>query len=190
MPRLLVIIGSTRPGRIGLPVATWFAEAARAHGTFDVDVADLAQVGLPLLDEPHHPRLRQYEHEHTKRWSERVAAADALALVTCEYNSGMPAPLKNAIDYLHEEWMYRPATLVSYGGVSAGLRAAAQLKQVLQLLSVPVVAPSVSIPFVKQFLNDDGVIEPNEIMSGAVVQTLDELARWEGALRDMRAATR
>jgi NAD(P)H-dependent FMN reductase len=142
-----------------------------------------------MLDEPKHPRLQEYRHEHTRAWSARVAAADAIAIVTCEYNAGPPAPLKNAIDYLHNEWKYKPATLVSYGGVSAGLRAASQLKQNLQLLSVPVVAQAVSIPFVQQFLNDDGVIEPNDVMSEAVVQSLDELVRWESALRELRAGT-
>jgi NAD(P)H-dependent FMN reductase len=186
MPRLLVIIGSTRPGRVGLPVATWFAAAARSHGAFDVEVADLADIGLPLMDEPHHPRRRDYQHEHTKAWSARVEAADAFAFVTCEYNAGPPAALKNAIDYLSHEWSYRPATIVSYGGVSAGLRAATQLKQNLQMLSVPVVTQSVSIPFVQQFLDDDGVLEPNDVMEQAVGSTLDELARWEQAMRELR----
>lgn len=187
MPRLLVIIGSTRPGRIGLPVATWFADAARAHAGFDVDLADLAEIDLPLLDEPKHPRLRDYKHEHTKAWSVRVAAADAVAFVTSEYNAGPPASLKNAIDYLSQEWRYLPATIVSYGGVSAGLRAASQLKQNLQMLSVPVITPAVSIPFVQQFLNDDGVIQPNDTMTEAAAQALDELLRWEGAMRELRA---
>jgi NAD(P)H-dependent FMN reductase len=32
---------------------------------------------LAIFDEPAHPRLRRYEHEHTKAWSARVDAADA-----------------------------------------------------------------------------------------------------------------
>ena len=117
-PRLLVVIGSTRPGRIGLPIARWFAERARGDGRFDVEVADLAEIGLPLMDEPHHPRLRQYVHEHTLRWSATVAAADAVVFVTPEYNYGLTAPVKNAIDYLHHEWRYKAAGFVSYGGVA------------------------------------------------------------------------
>lgn len=185
MPRLLVVIGSTRPGRVGLPVGTWFAERARAHGGFHVEVADLAEVDLPLFDEPNHPRRRDYRHEHTKRWSEIVEAGDAFAFVTPEYNFGMPATLKNALDYLSQEWKYRPATVVSYGGVSAGLRAAQQLKQVLQALDMPVVNPAVSIPFVSSLM-EDGELQPNEVMEGAVVAVLDELARWEQALRGLR----
>src|SRR5690606_6014283 len=130
-PRLQIIVSSTRPGRIGLPIAEWFASEATAHDTFEVDFADLAEIGLPLLDEPHHPRLGNYQHDHTKAWSERVAAADAFALVTPEYNHGFPAPLKNALDFLYREWNHKPVGFVSYGGVAAGTRAVALLKPVL-----------------------------------------------------------
>ena len=104
MPTLTIVIASTRPGRAGLPIAQWFIARARDHGGFDVVVADLAELRLPLLDEPSHPRLRQYTHQHTKDWSATVERSDAFVFVTAEYNHGYPAPLKNAIDYLHFEW--------------------------------------------------------------------------------------
>ncbi len=72
MPRLLVVVASTRPGRAGGAIGTWFTDIARAHSGFEVDVADLAELDLPFHDEPAHPRLGQYEHEHTKRWSAQV----------------------------------------------------------------------------------------------------------------------
>jgi len=89
MPTLQIIIASTRPGRVGLPVARWFVGEAEQHGAFDLDVVDLAELGLPFLDEPKHPRLQEYEHAHTKRWSARVAAADAFVYVMPEYNFGI-----------------------------------------------------------------------------------------------------
>jgi len=122
VPRLTVIIGSTRPGRAGLPIAEWFVSRARLHGGFDVEVADLAEIGLPLLDEPNHPRLRQYLHQHTKAWSAVIDRADAVVFVTPEYNYGYPATVKNSIDYLHEEWKDKPAGFVSYGGIATGQR--------------------------------------------------------------------
>ena len=64
MPKLHVVIASTRPGRTGLPVGAWFFECAKLHGKFDVELIDLKEVNLPFLDEPQHPRLRQYEHAH------------------------------------------------------------------------------------------------------------------------------
>ncbi|WP_312034641.1 NAD(P)H-dependent oxidoreductase [Actinoplanes sp. TBRC 11911] len=94
---LLVIVASTRPGRAGLPVSRWFVDVAKGHGGFHVSVADLAEENLPLLDEPYHPKRRNYQNEHTKRWSEKVAAADAFVFINPEYNYGIGAPLKNAL---------------------------------------------------------------------------------------------
>jgi NAD(P)H-dependent FMN reductase len=185
-PKLTIVIGSTRPGRAGLPIARWFAQRAAAHGGFDVTVADLAEVNLPLLDEPDHPRLRRYRHHHTKRWSEMVEASDAFVLVTPEYNYGYPAPLKNALDYLHEEWQHKPVGFVSYGGVAAGTRAVQQLKQVVTTLKMLPVVESVNIPFHAQFLDGEGGVTANDIMEQAVVAMLAELVRTESALRPLR----
>jgi NAD(P)H-dependent FMN reductase len=187
MPTLQIIIASTRPGRVGLPVAQWFTERALDHGAFEIDVADLAEIDLPFVDEPNHPRLQQYTQQHTKDWSVRVAAADAFAIVLPEYNYGMPATIKNAIDFLHFEWAYKPVGFVSYGGVSAGTRSVQQLKQVVTTLKMFALSEAVSIPFVHGFLDEDGAIEANEVMEKASTAMLDELVRVEAALRVLRA---
>ncbi len=186
MPRLLIIIASTRPGRIGLPVANWFVEQASAHGRFELEVVDLAELGLPLLDEPSHPRLRRYTQDHTQAWSATVDAADAVVMVTSEYNYGYPAALKNAIDFLHHEWRYKPVGFVSYGGVAAGTRAVQQLKQVVTALAMMPTQASVNIPFVQQFRGEDGTITGNEVMLEAVPAMLDELLRFQEALAPLR----
>jgi NAD(P)H-dependent FMN reductase len=188
-PQLLIIIVSTRPGRVGLPVAQWFEERARAHGAFDIRIADLAELDLPFMDEPNHPRLHQYTKQHTKDWSAVVDAADAFVLVMPEYNFGFTAPLKNAIDYLNHEWRYKPVGFVSYGGISAGTRAVQMIKQVVTTLKMAPVYEAVSIPFVRQFLDDEGTIQPNEVMTEATTALLDELVRYEAALRPLRDAS-
>jgi NAD(P)H-dependent FMN reductase len=190
MPTLTVIIGSTRPGRAGLPIAEWFIGRAKAHGLFDLRVADLADLDLPLLDEPNHPRLRQYLHQHTKDWSEIVDASDAFVIVTPEYNYGYPAAIKNAIDYLHEEWKYKPVGFVSYGGIAAGTRAVQQLKQVVTTLKMLPVFEAVSIPFHAQFIDEEGAVQANEVMEQAADAMLNELLRTEGALRPLRGTSR
>jgi NAD(P)H-dependent FMN reductase len=187
-PTLMIVIASTRPGRIGLPVGEWFAAQARAHGGFDVDVADLAEIDLPFMDEPKHPRLREYEHQHTKDWSAEVEAADAVVFVHPEYNYGINAPLKNALDYLNAEWKYKPLGLVSYGGVSAGTRAAQMIKQVATTLGMFPVFEAVSIPFVAQFVGEGGAIVPNDVMEKAADAMLDELLRVSAAFARLRTA--
>ena len=187
MPRLQIIIASTRPGRIGLPVGLWFEGRARAHQAFDVEVADLAELALPFMDEPNHPRLRDYTHEHTRDWSAKVDAADAFVFVMPEYNYGFNAPLKNAIDFLHYEWRHKPVGFVSYGGVSAGTRAVQMIKQVVTTLNMFALTEAVSIPFVAQFLDDEGVIDANETMEKAADAMLDGLVRMSAALATVRA---
>jgi NAD(P)H-dependent FMN reductase len=186
MPKLSILIASTRPGRAGVPLAEWVAARAREHGAFDVEIIDLAEVDLPFMDEPRHPMLRQYEHAHTKAWSARVDAADAFVFVTPEYNYGFTAPLKNAIDYLHVEWQYKPVGFVSYGGVAAGTRAVQMLKQVVTTLKMVPVVESVNIPFYPQFMDDDGRVRANEVMERGADDMLDELARVQAALRVLR----
>lgn len=185
-PTLLIVIASTRPGRVGLPIAEWFEERARAHGGFEIEVADLAAIDLPFLNEPKHPRLREYEHDHTKEWSARVEAADAFVFVHPEYNHGITAPLKNALDYLTHEWAYKPLGLVSYGSVSAGTRAAQMIKQIAVFLKLITAAEAVSIPFVSRQIGEDGQFEPTEMVEKAAPAMLDELVRLEGALRPLR----
>jgi NAD(P)H-dependent FMN reductase len=187
-PSLLIVIASTRPGRVGLPVGRWFEQRASAHGGFQVSVVDLAELQLPLMDEPNHPRLREYTKPHTLRWSRLVDGADAFAFVMPEYNYSFTAPLKNAIDYLNQEWRYKPVGLVSYGGVSAGTRAAAALRVPLGALKAHPLAEAVSIPFVARFINDDGELEPNEVMEQAAQAMLDELVRVSNALAVLREA--
>ena len=185
-PVLQIVIASTRPGRVGLPVSQWFEQAALEHGGFEVEVVDLAEVALPFMDEPNHPRLRKYEHQHTKDWSATVDRADAFVFVTPEYNYGYTAVLKNAIDYLHQEWAHKPVGFVSYGGVAAGTRAVQQLKQVVTTLKMVPIFGAVSIPFVAQFLDDEGRIVPNDVMIGAAKLLLDELLPMTGALQQLR----
>ncbi|MCO5175442.1 MAG: NAD(P)H-dependent oxidoreductase [Thermomicrobiales bacterium] len=187
-PRLLVVIGSTRPGRIGLPIGQWFTVQAEAHGGFDVEVADLAEINLPLLDEPAHPRLRQYTRQHTKDWSAKVEASDAFVFVTPEYNHAPPAPLINAIDYLNAEWAYKPVSFVSYGGVSGGTRSVAILKQIVSVLKMVPLAEMVNLSFVAQFMKD-GELHPNDVTEGAATTMLDALLRWATALETLRVET-
>ena len=187
MPKLSIVIASTRPGRVGLPVAEWFREEALEHGGFEVEVVDLAAVNLPLFDEPNHPRFRQYVHQHTKDWSAIVEASDAFVFVMPEYNYGFNAAIKNAIDYLHYEWSYKPVGFVSYGGVAAGTRAVQMLKQVVTTLKMTPIPEAVSIPFVTQFIDEDGSVQANEVMETAARAMLDELLRVESVLRPLRS---
>jgi NAD(P)H-dependent FMN reductase len=187
-PVLQVIIGSTRPGRVGSAVADWIIDRARAQGDFEVEVTDLAVVDLPLFDEPEHPRLRRYVHQHTKDWSAVVDRSDAFIFVIPEYNHGFNAATKNAIDYLSQEWQDKPVGIVSYGGASGGTHAAVMLKQVLGALKMEPVTDSVTIASVREQIDEDGRIKPTGSMEAGAAAMLAELARSNATLLSLSAA--
>lgn len=187
-PHLQVVVASTREERKGPRVAEWFLAEARAHGGFEVESVDLAEVALPLFDEPRHPRLRQYAHEHTKRWSATVERADAFVFVQPEYNFGPSPSLLNALDYLNQEWAYKPVGFVSYGGVSAGTRAVQITKSIVTTLKMMPMFETVAIPFFAKHLDEaTGTFDPGETQAKAAKVMLDELLRWTNALKTLRA---
>ncbi|MFI6451776.1 NADPH-dependent FMN reductase [Streptosporangium amethystogenes] len=187
LPLLQIITGSTRPGRAGAAVASWFADHARTHGGFEVELVDLAEVDLPMFDEPNHPMTGNYVNEHTRRWSARVSRAQAYVLVTPEYNNGYPAVLKNALDYLNREWRHKAVGFVSYGGVSAGTRATGQLKQVVTTLRMVPVQDAVHIPFIAQHLGEDGTFQATDAVVASAKKLLDELLLVGTALLPLHA---
>lgn len=184
---LQVLICSTRPGRKGPAVAAWALEQAKAHGAFDVELVDLADFKLPILDEVAHPRLGQYEHEHTMRWSASVARADAFVFVLPEYDFTMPASLLNALQCIYKEWNYKPVGFVSYGGESGALRSAQTTRQVLATFKVVPMVEAVSIHHVNKHLDAEGAFVPEEGHPKKAQAMLTELHRWAGALRTLRA---
>jgi NAD(P)H-dependent FMN reductase len=186
-PKLYVITVSTRPGRAGFPLSTWIFERAVSHGSFEVELVDLKDENLPMFDEPRHPRLRQYEHEHTKRWSAKIDAADAFLFVTPEYDHGTPPSLINALVYLVQEWAHKPVSFVSYGGPAGGTRAVQMVKPMMTALKMVVLHESVMVPLFMHSIDDKGVFNPSELQQAGAQATLDALAKWVSALTPMRS---
>ncbi|MFT3824418.1 MAG: NAD(P)H-dependent oxidoreductase [Chitinophagaceae bacterium] len=186
MYKVKIITSSTRPGRKGPAVAAWIQELAAQHEGLEVELLDVAAINLPFMDEPNHPRLKQYTHDHTKKWSKLIEEADAFLFVTTEYNFGYPAPLKNAIDFLYHEWGYKPVGFVSYGGLSGGTRAVQQLKQVVTALKMVPLVEAVHIPFFSKFLNDEEKFLPDEGNIKTAGAMIAELAKWAETLKTMR----
>ncbi|HEY5103431.1 MAG TPA: NAD(P)H-dependent oxidoreductase [Acidimicrobiales bacterium] len=183
-PLLQVIIGSTRPGRVGEPIANWFYDLAKDHNGLAVELVDLAELDLPLFDEPFQPFRKKYQQDHTKRWSEIIERADAYVFVIPEYNHSINAATKNAVDYLFHEWRYKPFGVVSYGGSSRGLRASEVLLSSLVALRM-FLAGDVSISL-KDTPVVDGVFAGNEQLEKSSIALIDELTRFAPVFRPFR----
>lgn len=150
-------------------------------------MVDLAEVDLPILDEAAHPRLKQYTQEHTKAWSRKIDSADAFVIVTPEYNFGSPPALVNALNYLYDEWNYKPVGFVSYGGISGGLRSVQMTKGIVTTLKMMPMVEAVSVAFVAKHIDDAGIFTAEEFHEKSAIAMLHELLRWTGALTTLRS---
>ncbi|MFY0255081.1 NADPH-dependent FMN reductase [Chitinophaga sp. 30R24] len=187
MYKLKIISATVRPGRKGPMVAQWILEQVNKQGIFEAEVLDLGEINLPLMNEPVHPIMKQYEHDHTKAWSAKIEEADAFIFVTSEYDYSYPASLKNALEYLVHEWGYKPAGLVSYSiGPFAGVRALHTLKTDLLSLKTIALGEIVPIPSLNQFISEEGVFTPNELVHTSTTLMLNQLIRWTKGLKAIK----
>jgi NAD(P)H-dependent FMN reductase len=184
MTRIGIILGSTRPGRNGKAVADWAFEHASTRSDAQFELVDLADYPLPHLDEPSPASFQQYQGEHTKRWSEKIASFDGYVIVTPEYNHGPSGVLKNAIDYLYNEWNNKAVGFVSYGGVG-GARAVEHLRLVAGELQLADVRQQVALSLVTEFENFT-TFKPGNYQLEALTTLLDQVVAWSTALAPLR----
>lgn len=186
MLKIGVIVGSTRPNRVGEVVGKWVMEVAGRRDDAEFSLIDLAEVGLPFLDEAAPPIIGQYGLPHTKDWAARVAALDAFVFVTPEYNHSVPAGLKNALDFLYAEWNNKAAGFVSYGA-AGGVRAVEHLRLSLAELQVATVREQVALDSYRDFDNFY-VLRSTPRLEKSLSTVLDQVIAWGGALRPLRQA--
>ena len=188
MTRIAIITGSTRPGRFNPQAANWITEFAQRRGDAEFELVDIAEQNLPLLDEAIPPAMGQYENDHTKRWAEKIASFDGFVFVTAEYNHGVPAALKNAIDFLFAEWHFKPAGFVSYGSAAGGARAVEHLRGIMAEVNVYDVREQVLIPNYFANLDENGNYRFADIDEGTATAMLDKVVFWAEHMKPGREA--
>jgi NAD(P)H-dependent FMN reductase len=184
MIRIGIIIGSTRPGRKAEAVARWVHGLATKRSDAEFELVDIKDFDLPLLDEPMPPAAGKYSQPHTTAWAAKVASFDAYVFVTPEYNHGPSGALKNAIDYLYQEWNNKAAGFVGYGS-AGGTRAVEQLRQVMGELMVADVRAQVALSLFTDFENF-GTFKPAPMHEKSVNVMLDQVIAWGTALKTLR----
>ena len=184
---LAVIVGSTREGRYGPRVATWFHRQAQQRDDVRPDLVDLAETPLPVVQQAHPVPTGEYTSAEVRAFADRIASADAFVVVTPEYNHSFPGPLKLAIDSVHPEWAAKPVGFVSYGGVAGGLRAVEQLRPVFAVLHAVTIRETVSFSLGDDPLDAAGNARSRQA-DDAAGRLLDQLAWWAQALRQARTA--
>jgi NAD(P)H-dependent FMN reductase len=193
MLKVAIIVGSTKPGRVGTAVSEWAYDIARRRDDAHFELLDIADFNLPLLDESRPAMMidkslpamaDQYSHDHTRSWSSSIASFDGYVFVTPEYNHGTSAALKNAIDFLYHEWCDKAAGFIGYG-YTMGARAIESLRLVMAALQVATVRPQVGLSLFTDF-QDSTVFRPAELQEESLNTMLNHLIAWSGALRSLR----
>ena len=184
MLRVGVILGSTRPGRLGEQVAEWVMAQVQQRSDAHYELIDLADHPLPHLDEAVPPSMGRYEHEHTRRWARLIDGFDGFVVISPEYNHAMPGVVKNAFDYLYAEWNNKAIGFVSYGS-AGGVRAVEQLRLVAGELQMADVRSQVMLPFAAEFENHR-TFRPTDAAAKALDDMLGQVIAWTGALAQLR----
>lgn len=153
-PHIGIIVGSNRPGRIGYDIAEWVRDTMR-HDGLDLSLIDLGRVDLPFLDEPDIPAHGNYQKDHTKAWSQTIRGYDGFVLVFPQYNWGYPAVLKNALDYLYEEWAGKPVSIMCYGS-HGGFQGALAMRLVTQGLRMNAMATNIPLDIEDEMFDEHG----------------------------------
>lgn len=184
MTRIGIILGSTRPGRLGAQVAGWVHEVSALRHDADFEIVDLGEFRLPLFDQAVPPAMGGTGGEETQAWVRTIDGFDGFVFVTAEYNQQLPAALKNAIDFVYAEWADKTAAIVSYG-VAGGAGSAAQLRQLCGLLGMAVVPAQVSLHLATDFENFTAFV-PGDHSARALDRLLDNVVTWTEALAPLR----
>ena len=184
MLKIAIIIGSTRPGRVGEDVAKWVNQLAQQRTDAKFELVDIIDFNLPILDEPVPAAKGQYEMQHTKAWAAKIDTFDAYVFVTPEYNHATCGALKNAIDFLYKEWNNKAAGFVSYGS-AGGTRAVENLRLIMAELQVADVRNQVSLSLSAD-IETYRVYKPQAHHEKSVNEMLNQLVNWGKALKTCR----
>ncbi len=184
MVNIAIIIGSSRPNRVGEAVGKWVYQVASRRHDARFELVDIKAFNLPLLDEPIPPSLGQYSKPHTKAWAEKINSFDGFVFVTPEYNHGISAALKNALDFLYREWNNKAAGFVGYGS-AGGARSVESLRLVMAELQIADVRNQVMLSLYTDFENFT-TFKPDPRNETSLNKMLDQLIAWSNALLSVR----
>jgi len=188
--KVKVIAGSTREGRFSDKAAAWIAEEIKKQDGVEVEVLDLRDYEMPFFNETVSPlyKTEPFKNEAVARFTNKIAEGDAFVMVTPEYNHGTSAVLKNAIDWVCQEWAKKPVAFVSYGSVG-GARAIEHLVSYAFVLQMAPVKDAVLIPGERYFPVLFGQAKAEELFASLSEQAKTmsaQLLWWGRALKNAR----
>ena len=189
MPKIAIIIGSTRTTRFADKPAAWLKNIADKRTDAEFELVDLRDFPLPFFDEVGSSLYVPSTDEVAQRWQQKIAEFDGYIFLVAEYNHASTAVLKNALDYAYTEWNKKPAAFVGYGSVGAA-RAIEQLRLIAVELQMAPIRSGVNIQgadFMGAWRQGLALEEMSHLQP-SVQGTLDELVWWTNTLKTAREA--
>ena len=184
MTKIAIVTGSTRPGRNNSGVAEWVLAQAQLRGDAAYEIVDIADFNLPLLDEAYPAAYQNYQNDHTKAFSAKIAEFDGYIFIAGEYNHSVQPALANAISYLNAEFANKAAGMVGYGS-AYGVRAMEHLRGILSELQVAHVQKTGMFSLFTDFENFS-TFKPTEQQAASVAPMFDQLISWSAAMKTVR----
>lgn len=184
---VLVVFGSVRQARAGIGLARALCRAVEGRGHRAL-LADPAEIALPLLDRMYKEYPPGAAPEPMERMAGMIRAADAVVVVSAEYNHAAPPALVNMLDHYLEEWAGKPCGIATYSaGRFGGVRALATLRMMLAELGMPTIPRVLPVPTVGQAVTAEGEVTDAR-MGRSIERFLGELEWWAEAGRSRRAS--
>lgn len=175
MKKIKIILGSVRTNRAGKAVADWVVKNINKNETaVNFELIDLININLPFMDEPVSPMAsKNYVHEHTKKWSRIIDSSDGFIFITPEYNHGVSPVLKNAVDFLYQEWRDKPVALIGYGG-SGARDSIRQLREILDFVGLKPLENQIGIGKIWEAFDENGNINA-KLVRGDLNELVEKL---------------
>jgi NAD(P)H-dependent FMN reductase len=183
-----MIIGSVREGRRGRAIGEWAYQAAMARKDLSVELIDLKEWNFPMFNLAKPPIMGDYTDPLQQRWAEKIKKADGYLFICPEYNHSFPSSLKNALDYLYDEWGRKPASFIGYGP-AGGIRAIEQLRLVLIELNMAPLSNALHLFQVHKKM-ENGRFLGDDQDAANLHRMLDDLLWWSETLREGRQRAR
>lgn len=189
LPRIGIIIGTTRPARFADKPAQWLFNLAGQRQDAQFELVDLRDYPMPFFEEDRSPAWVKPTNEAVRRWSDKMASLDGYLFITAEYNHSISGVLKNALDYLYPEVNRKPASFLGYGS-SGGARAVEHLRHILAEMQVASIKHTVHVGMIEMLgmLREGKAMTDYPYLVDPANKMFDEIVWWAKTLRDGRLA--
>lgn len=156
MKKVLLISSSSRKGRLSNRVSTYLLKNSPLSESFNLRLLDLGEIDLPMFE---HSLNEMLELPATiALLKESFDWADAMVMITPEYNGSYAANLKSAVDLMSKaQFEHKPIGICTVTtGALGGVRAAMQMQQLIPALFGILCPYMLVVPFVDQKFNEQG----------------------------------